>query len=72
MNLLVIISFLSTILNIPYAIALYLGLKLQIEDPNCAEDVKNTKDNIRNIKIIQTINAIISLCILIISAILNI
>ena len=57
MTLLVLISFLSAIMNIPFTIAVNLGLKFKEDDPNCPEDVKTVRDNIRSVKAIQTINA---------------
>lgn len=72
MTLLVIISFLSAIMNVPFTIAVNLGLKFKEDNPNCSEDVKTVRDNIRSVKAIQTINAIFSVCMLIIAAILNV
>jgi hypothetical protein len=58
-------------MNIPFTIAVNLGLKFKEDDPNCPEDVKTVRDNIRSVKAIQTINAIFSVCMLITAAILD-
>lgn len=56
---------LAVFINIPYLIALYIGLQVTVENPECKSDVKGATNNIRVIKILNTINTIIFIIILI-------
>lgn len=64
-NLITIIVLISLFINIPYLIALYIGLQVTVENPECKSDVKGATNNIRVIKILNTINTIIFIIILI-------
>lgn len=56
---------LAVFINIPYLIALYIGLQVTVENPECESDVKGATNNIRVMKILNTINTIIFIIILI-------
>jgi hypothetical protein len=63
--------FVSLAINIPSMIAYLVGLKFQITDFNCKEEVKGVKTNILMTKIIQTFNVIIQLGLIILLSIIN-
>lgn len=59
------IIFLALIINVPTMIAYLIGLKFQITDPNCKDEVRDVKINIAMTKIIQVINVLLFVVILI-------
>ena len=67
----VVILFMALVINIPTTIAYLKGLKFQIEDFECPQEVADVKRNIRLTKIIQVINLIILLILFIIFNILK-
>lgn len=58
---LTILLFIMVILNLSTAIPLLKGLKFQIEDYTCSQEVKEVKTNIIALKIINTLSAIASI-----------
>lgn len=69
MEFITIIIFIAIIINFPFTIANYIGLQFQVSNPECPQDIKDVKNNIRTVKIIQTINLIIFITIFIVSLI---
>lgn len=60
-NIIIVIVFIAMVMNIPFAIAVNMGLKLKENNPNCAEERADVEGNKRAIKVVQTINAVISI-----------
>lgn len=60
-----ILTFLALIINIPYVIALYNKLKLEVLDYQCKEEIEGVNNNKKAIKVISTINVALFLIILI-------
>ena len=58
---LTILLFIMVILNLSTAIPLLRGLKFQIEDHTCSQEVKEVRTNIMALKIINTLSAIASI-----------
>lgn len=58
---LTILLFIMVILNLSTAISLLRGLKFQIEDYTCSQEVKEVRTNIMALKIINTLSAIASI-----------
>ena len=57
--------FIALIINVPTMIAYLIGLKFQITDFNCKDEVKGVKTNILMTKIIQVFNVVIFLTLII-------
>lgn len=53
------IIFIALAINVPTMIAYLIGLKFQINDFNCKQEVNDVKRNILMTKIIQILNVII-------------
>lgn len=64
------IIFVALAVNIPVLIAYLIGLKFQIEDPQCSTEVTNVKHNILATKIVQAFNVVIFLALIIIISII--
>lgn len=60
-----VIAFLLLAADIPFAIAVNIGLKLKENDPNCPEEQRDVRGNKRAIKLYQTVNTIAWLVVLI-------
>ena len=57
--------FIALAINIPTLIAYLIGLKFQITDYSCGQEVKSVKRNILMTKVIQGINVAIMLALMI-------
>jgi hypothetical protein len=57
--------FVALIINVPTLIAYLWGLKFQINDFNCPEEVRDVKQNILLTKIVQGINVAVMLALII-------
>lgn len=55
-----IMSLLLLAINLPMAVAVHLGLKMHVNDPNCKEEVRNVRHNKIALKSIATLDAIIA------------
>lgn len=64
-----IISLLLLAMNLPMAVALHLGLKMQVSDPNCKEEVRSVRHNKIALKSIATLDAVLALTLVLISII---
>lgn len=56
-------------IDLPVMVAYLMGLKFQIEDKTCKDEVKNVKNNILITKVVQVINVVIVLICMILSGI---
>jgi hypothetical protein len=65
LNVITVLLFIALVMNIPTAIANFIGVNLQIEDSSCKEEVKNVKMNRLVLKIIQLLNCLIFLIVFI-------
>ena len=61
----ILLAFLAIIVNVPSMFAYLRGLKFQIEDMNCKQEVKSVKTNILMTKIIQVFNTVIAIALMI-------
>lgn len=62
-----IIGLLLLAMNVPTAVALHLGLKLQVIDTNCKEEVKSVRHNRIALKAVVTLDAVLAVSIILIS-----
>ena len=60
-----ILVFFAVIINICTLGAYLIGIKLQVNDPNCEDEVKSVKQNKLAIKLIQLFNVFVSIAMLI-------
>lgn len=61
----ILLLFIALLINVPVLIVYLIGLKFQITDYNCGQEVKNVKRNILMTKVIQGINVVIMLILMI-------
>lgn len=64
-NIIIVLLFLSLVVNIPATIAYWIGLKFEVKDKNCSQEVKSVKQNILGTKIVQTINTVVMIALMI-------
>lgn len=64
-----LLLFLATLCSIGLTLPLLIGLKFQIKNPNCEEEIKDVKMNILTIKILSSIITILVIICLILSSI---
>ncbi|MBR5198206.1 MAG: hypothetical protein IKW20_00075 [Bacteroidales bacterium] len=64
-----IMSLLLLAMNLPMAVALHLGLKMHVNDPNCKEEVTSVRHNKTALKTIATLDAVIAFALVITSII---
>lgn len=62
-------SLLLLAINLPMAVAVHLGLKMHVNDPNCKEEVKSVRHNKIALKSIATLDAVFALTLVLISII---
>lgn len=60
-NIIIVIVFIAMAVNLPFSIAVNMGLKLKENNPDCAEERADVEGNKKAIKVVQTFNAIISI-----------
>lgn len=65
LEIIVPIIFVALVINIPTMIAYLIGLRFQIEDKNCPEEVRDVKHNILFTKLIQVFNVVLLIVIMI-------
>ena len=65
LEIIVPIIFIALVINIPTMIAYLIGLRFQIEDKNCPEEVRDVKHNILFTKLIQVFNVVLLIVIMI-------
>jgi hypothetical protein len=65
LNACILLVFLALIVNVPSMFAYLMGLKFQINDMNCSQEVKGVKTNILMTKIIQVFNTVITIALMI-------
>lgn len=54
-------------MNLPLAVALHLGLKMGVTDPNCKEEVKSVKHNRLMLKGIAVADVVMAVILFIVS-----
>ena len=59
LEVIVPIIFIALAINIPTMIAYLIGLRFQIEDKNCPQEVQDVKHNILFTKLIQVFNVVL-------------
>ena len=64
-----LITFLAAILNVPFAIACLMGLKLDTSGLKCPDDIKDVEINKKWVKGIQLTNAILFVLLTILTSI---
>lgn len=65
LEVIVPIIFVALVINIPTMIAYLIGLRFQIENKNCPEEVRDVKHNILFTKLIQVFNVVLFIAIMI-------
>jgi hypothetical protein len=58
-SFIIALVFIALAINVPTMIAYLIGLKFQITDYGCPEEVKSVKTNILMTKIVQVFNVIV-------------
>ena len=68
-NAITAILFIMLAIDIPTTIAYLLGLRFQIDDFNCKEEVRDVKTNILVTKVIQVLNAVALIALMVLTQI---